>query len=454
MKKAKRTLISMTVFMTVFCITAIINIPFFSFAQKENLSDKDQAVTANSVTAAQESLDADLQSFSYQTNQITTGEEEQYLASGETQIFQAEATTGNDALIEDAPAATPDAISEATTEDTVDKESANAATGTEEEAPVLDEPAAKETKEPEGIYADLGISVAKSYVNIRKKASTDSSVLGKLYRGSAAEILDTKGDWYYVESGSVKGYVKSEFIKTGIPDDEIIKKYGVLSISVDVDGLNVRKEASTESKKLTTVYMNEVYPVVKSMDEWYEIKIPDENITGYVKNEFADLLVDFKKAVSKEEEQKLLQLEAEERAKKETEIKKQSGVSYSKEDLKLLACLIHSEAGTQSYEGKLAVANVVLNRVKSSKYPDTIKDVIYSPGQFSVATSGSLEKQLANYSNYSYNSQLLSIKAAKDALEGSNNIGTRLYFHSYKAAVKKGYDDKPNAVKIDDHLFW
>ena len=135
-------------------------------------------------------------------------------------------------------------------------------------------------------------------------------------------------------------------------------------------------------------------------------------------------------------------------------MKHQDGVNYSNAELKLLACLVHSEAGTQSYEGKLAVANVVLNRVESSKYPDSIKSVIYQSGQFSVAASGSLSKQLDNYDNYCSTSQSLSIKAAKAALEGSNNIGTRLYFHSYKAAVNKGYDEKSTSVKLGDHLFW
>jgi spore germination cell wall hydrolase CwlJ-like protein len=149
-----------------------------------------------------------------------------------------------------------------------------------------------------------------------------------------------------------------------------------------------------------------------------------------------------------------LRLQAEEQTRKETEVKHQEGVNYSDQDLKLLACLVHAEAGTQSYEGKLAVANVVLNRVKSSDYPDSIEAVIYQSGQFSVAHSGSLDKQLANYDNYNSSAQKLSLKAARAALEGANNIGSRKYFHSYRSAVRKGYDEKEAAVKIGDQLFW
>ncbi|NLL73274.1 MAG: cell wall hydrolase, partial [Clostridiales bacterium] len=315
------------------------------------------------------------------------------------------------------------------------------------------------------IYSNIGISIAGSFVNIREEATTDSKIMGKLYKDSAAIILDNVGDWYYIESGSVKGYVKSDYLKTGIPDDELINNYGSHRISVNASGLNVRKEPDSESKKITVVYQNERYPVVEVLDEWVKIDISDDNLVGYVSKEHVELLVDFEKAISKKEEEELLKLQkeeeeklrkkqAEEKAKKETEIKQRDETDYTEEELKLLACLVHSEAGDQSYEGKLAVANVVLNRMKSKKFPNTMKDVIYQPGQFSVAKNGSLKKQLSNYENYSSKSHKLTIKAAKAALSGENNIGDRLYFHAYKMAVKKGYNKKKNSVKLEDHLFW
>lgn len=304
------------------------------------------------------------------------------------------------------------------------------------------------------LYTNIGISIANSFVNIRKEPSAESEALGKLYKDSAAEILQHCGDWYYVESGSVKGYVKAEYIQTGIPGDELAKKYGQPSILVTVDGLNVRERADTTAERLSVIYKNEIYPIVALEGSWVKIRIPEDQVVGYIKREYADEIIDFKDAISKEEEEGLLALESEEWAETATQIKHRRETSYSKEELKLLACLVHSEAGSQSYEGKLAVANIVLNRVNSSSYPDSIKAVIYQSGQFSVADSGSLEKQLVNYGNYSSTSQQLSIKAAKAALEGDNNIGSRMYFHSYKAALKKGYDKKPGSVKLGDHLFW
>ena len=78
-------------------------------------------------------------------------------------------------------------------------------------------------KAEESQYFNIGISIADTYVNIRSDANTDSDIMGKLYRDSAAIILDTMEDWYYIESGSVKGYIKSKYLKTGISDDELIE---------------------------------------------------------------------------------------------------------------------------------------------------------------------------------------------------------------------------------------
>jgi spore germination cell wall hydrolase CwlJ-like protein len=439
MNKNKRALMSMIVFLSVFCLSAIFYIPNLSATKVSIPTDtKVTGITEPNTAATTPTKDNEFQTYSYSNSAV---EAVPVYPEQSTQLT-AEA---NDIQAKEASQATTDTTKTTPVKDATSETSDN-------DTP--QEPETKEKVQKEALYTDIGISIAKDFVNIRKEASTDSDVLGKLYRDSAVEILSTSGDWYKVESGSVKGYVKSEFIKTGIPDDELVNKYGELSIIVSVDGLNVREKADTESDKLTVIYRNEIYPVLESDGDWIKINIPEDNTAGYVKQEYTEMIVDFKDAVSKEEEEELLKLQAEERAKKETDVKQQEGVSYSKEELKLLACLVHSEAGTQSYEGKLAVANVVLNRVKSSKYGGTIKSVIYQPGQFSVAKSGSLAKQLANYENYNSQSQKLSIKAAKAALEGSNNIGTRLYFHSYKSAIKKGYDKKKDSVKLGDHLFW
>lgn len=107
------------------------------------------------------------------------------------------------------------------------------------------------------------------------------------------------------------------------------------------------------------------------------------------------------------------------------------------EEKELLASLIFCEAGNQPYEGQVAVGAVVMNRIKSSSYPDTMEEVIYQSGQFSPAMSGWLDRVRANQ-GYTE----AAMQAAEDALAGSNPIGDCLYFSV------GGY-----GTRIGDHLF-
>lgn len=92
-------------------------------------------------------------------------------------------------------------------------------------------------------------------------------------------------------------------------------------------------------------------------------------------------------------------------------------------DKELLASIIFCEAGNQSFEGQVAVGAVILNRIASGAYPNTIEEVIYQPGQFGPAGSGWLD-QIRSTGSYSSSA----IQAAEAALAGQNPIGGCLYF--------------------------
>jgi len=93
-----------------------------------------------------------------------------------------------------------------------------------------------------------------------------------------------------------------------------------------------------------------------------------------------------------------------------------SPYDVTEEDAYLLACLVHAEARGEIYEGRLAVANIVLNRLRGGYYGDTIADVVYANNQFSVVKSGSLERALKN------GPTAACVVAVKDALSGINNV--------------------------------
>lgn len=100
-----------------------------------------------------------------------------------------------------------------------------------------------------------------------------------------------------------------------------------------------------------------------------------------------------------------------------------SAVNASASEQELLAALIFCEAGNQPYDGQVAVGAVVMNRVRSGSFPETITDVIYQSGQFTPAMTGWLDSVIAS-DGYTDSA----MQAAADALAGSNPIGDCLYF--------------------------
>jgi spore germination cell wall hydrolase CwlJ-like protein len=134
---------------------------------------------------------------------------------------------------------------------------------------------------------------------------------------------------------------------------------------------------------------------------------------------------------------------------------KEASNNYTKAELRLLTGLIYCEAQGESYNGKLAVGIVVMNRTKSDRYPDTVKEVIYQKYQFSPVTNGTLKKALAEYDkgNFTSSSEKECIKAAKAALNGTKNVtvnGKKKSFSKYLSfsGRLKGY-----TYKLGNHQF-
>lgn len=175
-------------------------------------------------------------------------------------------------------------------------------------------------------YANLGVSIADNYVNVRKEPSTDSEVVGKLYRGCAADILERlEGDWVKIQSGDVKGYIASNYLAIGDDAEAMVNEYATQLATVNTQTLNVREEMSTDSRKLTLIPYGETYPVIKNYGDWVEILLgTDEDtggdFTGFVAREYVNIEVKFKFAISIEEERRI-QREQEEAERAERERK-------------------------------------------------------------------------------------------------------------------------------------
>ena len=114
-------------------------------------------------------------------------------------------------------------------------------------------------------------------------------------------------------------------------------------------------------------------------------------------------------------------------------------------DVQLLARAINGEARGEPYEGQVAVGAVILNRVKSPSFPNTIAGVIYEPGAFTAVSDGQIHVPIAENSTI--------VKAARDALNGWDPSGGALYYFNPSTATNKWIWSRPLIKTIGKHRF-
>lgn len=160
----------------------------------------------------------------------------------------------------------------------------------------------EEVAKVESPYANLGVSIANDYVNIRTEANTESEIVGKLYRGCATDILETEGEWVKIQSGNVKGYIKSEFLAIGEEAEELVDEYASKYAVVNTETLYVREKPSTKATITTMIPMGERYYIIKESKHWVKIML-DGDETGFIAKDYINIEVEFEYAISVEEEQ-------------------------------------------------------------------------------------------------------------------------------------------------------
>ena len=114
-------------------------------------------------------------------------------------------------------------------------------------------------------------------------------------------------------------------------------------------------------------------------------------------------------------------------------------------NIQLLARAINGEARGEPYEGQVAVGAVILNRVKSSKFPNTIAGVIYQPGAFTAVSDGQIDVPIESKSTV--------VKAAQDALNGWDPSGGAIYYFNPNTATNKWIWSRPLTTVIGKHRF-
>ena len=290
----------------------------------------------------------------------------------------------------------------------------------------------------------LVMAKVNQYVNIRKEPNQDSEKVGVLYKDCGGDILQRQDSWTKIQSGDVTGWVSDDYLYFGEEAQKEAKEVGILTAYSETETLRVRKEASLDSGVLGLLAMGEAVEAIEEDGDWVSINYEGE--TGYVAAEYVKVEFDLDTAESVEA------IQAREAAEKEaaraqaaaereaTRKQQKEAVLTSASELNILAALVQCEAGGESYEGQLAVASVVMNRVRCGAYPNTITDVIYASGQFSPANS----TKMSNLA-LSGNIKASGLQAAQEAINGNCNIGDALHFR--RAGNKDG-------IIIGNHVFW
>lgn len=203
---------------------------------------------------------------------------------------------------------------------------------------------------------------------------------------------------------------------------------------VEAEAAYVRGEASQAGAALGVLPRGEMVDVIsQEADGW--LLVDFEGQAGYVQTELAR--IDF--AIDGGETMEQIEARRKEEAKKALQAK-YGAVAADADTLLLLAALIQCEAGNEPYEGRLAVGAVVMNRVRSQAYPDSVAGVIYASGQFTPARTGKLERV---YTSGKINEGCM--QAAQEALNGTSNIGALTHFRR---------NDGRNGVVIGNHVFY
>lgn len=193
--------------------------------------------------------------------------------TAETQTEEAVTEAATEATTEAAQEAATEAVQETAAEAAQDTTDVSAAEETENsaQAGVLDT----------SMNGQMAFAQCEEYINVRKEASTDSEVVGKVYNNGSVTILGAIDGWYKVQSGNATGYVNAEYFATGAQAEAIAKEVGYNVATVYSDALTVRSQPSEDSEAIGTVYSSDQLEVVAYEGDWMKVALGND-VYGYV----------------------------------------------------------------------------------------------------------------------------------------------------------------------------
>ena len=269
----------------------------------------------------------------------------------------------------------------------------------------------------------IGVIDAKDMLDIHAEANTASAVIGQVMEDGHVAILAKYNDWVQIQAGEIAGWVPAEnLVETEISNEEAVAANEQViaertGATASEDEFFAEEEVQQDETAALQAEASEA-----AQNEIEEVQTAEE----------AARLEAEAQAKAAAEEAARLEAEAQAKAAEEAariEAEAQQAAlaaqtaAVSAEELKLLANIIYCEAGSESYVGKVAVGNVIMNRVKSASQPNTITEVVYAKGQFSPVRNGSLQRALS-----SDKADAACYQAAIEALAGAQPVGGKLFF--------------------------
>jgi len=270
----------------------------------------------------------------------------------------------------------------------------------------------------------IGVIDAKDMLDIHAEANTASAVVGQVMEDGHVAILAKYNDWVQIQAGEIAGWVPAEnLVETEISNEEavaaneqvIAERTGATASEDEffAEEEVQQDETAALQAEASEAAQNEIEEVQTAEEA---ARIEAEAQAKAAAEEAAQLEAEAQAKAAAEEAARL-EAEAQQAA-----LAAQTA-AISAEELKLLANIIYCEAGSESYVGKVAVGNVIMNRVKSASQPNTITEVVYAKGQFSPVRNGSLQRALS-----SDKADAACYQAAIEALAGAQPVGGKLFF--------------------------
>lgn len=289
-----------------------------------------------------------------------------------------------------------------------------------------------EAKRLAGVYGIPGVEVSWDDVNMFSRPDCCSSVLKKAKGGSEYTLLDKEGAWYAVQMDDVTvAYVPAEDVQ----------KTTILEKAIPVEAAYGESDGTYTAASWQPEYAEDTAADQGSGASAASGYTADSSAAGTsAADTYTDSSADntYADTFSYDTTGTDTGASSGTEASGTDEPSEETVTTASTDDVSLLAALIYCEAGNQSREGKVAVGAVVMNRIASSSYPGSIREVIYQSGQFSPAISGWLDQVIASGAPSDC------YEAAQAALNGENPVPGALYFNT---SAGKG-------TKIGAHWFY